>query len=69
MSLLTLVTLANQHSPEIPYNEVIKELHLTNDEDVELWVIRAVSTKLIEAKMDQSRKVVLVTYVHFFMKL
>jgi hypothetical protein len=45
---------------------VIKELHLTSDEDVELWVIRAVSSKLIEAKMDQSRKVVLVMYVHFF---
>jgi translation initiation factor 3 subunit M len=61
MSLLSLITLANQYTSEIPYRDVIKELQLANDEEVEQWVIRAVGANLMEAKLDQSRKVITVT--------
>lgn len=56
--LLSLVSLAGEHE-EIPYSAVASTLNISEDE-VEQWVIRAVSSGLMEAKMDQLRKVVLV---------
>ena len=58
MCLLSLVSLAGEHE-EIPYGAVASTLGIQEDE-VEKWVIRAVSSGLMEAKMDQLRKVVLV---------
>mmetsp|Transcript_27221 Transcript_27221/g.57806 ORF Transcript_27221/g.57806 Transcript_27221/m.57806 type:complete len:451 (-) Transcript_27221:176-1528(-) len=58
MCLLSLVSLAGEHE-EIPYGAVASTLNVSED-DVERWVIRAVSSGLMEAKMDQLRRVVLV---------
>ncbi|KAL7530347.1 hypothetical protein ACHAXR_003438 [Thalassiosira sp. AJA248-18] len=58
MCLLSLVSLAGEHE-EIPYSAIASTLNIPEDE-VEQWVIRAVSSGLMEAKMDQLRKVVLV---------
>lgn len=58
MCLLSLVSLAGEHE-EIPYSAIASTLNIQEDE-VEQWVIRAVSSGLMEAKMDQLRKVVLV---------
>eukprot|EP00579_Thalassiosira_antarctica_P008640 CAMPEP_0201884726 /NCGR_PEP_ID=MMETSP0902-20130614/17520_1 /ASSEMBLY_ACC=CAM_ASM_000551 /TAXON_ID=420261 /ORGANISM="Thalassiosira antarctica, Strain CCMP982" /LENGTH=448 /DNA_ID=CAMNT_0048413733 /DNA_START=139 /DNA_END=1485 /DNA_ORIENTATION=+ len=58
MCLLSLVSLAGEHE-EIPYSAIASTLNVPED-NVEQWVIRAVSSGLMEAKMDQLRKVVLV---------
>lgn len=58
MSLLSLVSLAGEHE-EIPYGAIAATLNVREDE-VERWVIRAVSSGLMDAKMDQLRRVVLV---------
>ena len=58
MCLLSLVSLAGEHE-EIPYSAIASTLNIPED-NVEQWVIRAVSSGLMEAKMDQLRKVVLV---------
>ncbi len=58
MCLLSLVSLAGEHE-EIPYGAIATTLNIP-EEEVEHWVIRAVSSGLMEAKMDQLRKVVLV---------
>jgi translation initiation factor 3 subunit M len=58
MCLLSLVSLASEHE-EIPYGAIATTLNVSEDE-VERWVIRAVSSGLIDAKMDQLRRVVIV---------
>lgn len=58
MSLLSLVSLAGEHE-EIPYSEIASTLSVEED-DVEKWVIAAVASGLMEAKMDQLSKVVIV---------
>jgi len=58
MCLLSLVSLAGEHE-EIPYSAIASTLNI-DENDVERWVIRAVSSGLMEAKMDQLRSVVLV---------
>ena len=58
MCLLSLVSLASEHE-EIPYSAIASTLSI-NEDEVEQWVIKAVSSGLMEAKMDQLRKVVLV---------
>ncbi|EJK53330.1 hypothetical protein THAOC_27256, partial [Thalassiosira oceanica] len=44
---------------EIPYSEIASTLSVEED-DVEKWVIAAVASGLMEAKMDQLSKVVIV---------
>eukprot|EP00850_Spirogloea_muscicola_P019612 SM000195S05259 [mRNA] locus=s195:3038:5010:- [translate_table: standard] len=63
MRLLSLTALANsaQHN-EIPYSLIRQNLQL-DDGDVEVWVVRAIAAKLIEAKMDQMREVAVIKYV------
>jgi translation initiation factor 3 subunit M len=56
--LLTLATLANQHD-EIPFSAISQGLAI-GENDVESWVILAISTNILEAKMDQLRRVVVV---------
>mmetsp|Transcript_16068 Transcript_16068/g.19620 ORF Transcript_16068/g.19620 Transcript_16068/m.19620 type:complete len:439 (+) Transcript_16068:217-1533(+) len=58
MRLLSLCSLATEHE-EIPYDAIAKTLQV-NEDDVESWVIDAVSSGLLSAKMDQLEKVVLV---------
>jgi len=59
MRLLSLATLgaANQ---EIPYSLIAKTLQLEESE-VETWVITAMSEEVLDAKMDQLRKVVTIS--------
>jgi len=34
-----------------------------NDDEVELWVVKAITSKLIDCKMDQMNQVIVVRYV------
>jgi len=58
MRLLSLVSLAGEHE-EIPYSAIATTLDVPEDQ-VETWVISGVGSGLMEAKMDQLLKVVLV---------
>jgi len=64
MRILSLCTLASEHE-EIPYSVIAETLQLAvpaseNDTQVESWVIAAVSSGLLEAKMDQLARTVMV---------
>lgn len=56
--ILSLCSLAAEHE-EIPYNVVANTLQ-TESSDVEKWVIAAVSSGLLSAKMDQLQEQVIV---------
>lgn len=58
MRLLSLCSLASEHE-EIPYAAIASSLTIEPDE-VEKWVVDAVSSGLISAKMDQLQRVVMV---------
>lgn len=58
MRILSLCSLATEHE-EIPYGVVADTLHTTPG-DVEKWVIAAVSSGLLSAKMDQLQQKVMV---------
>lgn len=58
MRILSLCSLAAEHE-EIPY-EVVASTLQTSSEDVEKWVIAAVSSGLLSAKMDQLENKVVV---------
>lgn len=60
MRVLSLCSLAADHGDEIPYAAVAEALDVPEDGDVESWVIAAVASGLLEAKMDQLRKTVVV---------
>ena len=59
MRILSLCSLAAEHE-EIPYSVVAKTLLLPNEDEVESWVIAAVSSGLLSAKMDQLQHKVMV---------
>eukprot|EP00555_Chaetoceros_dichaeta_P007758 CAMPEP_0198259510 /NCGR_PEP_ID=MMETSP1447-20131203/8681_1 /TAXON_ID=420782 /ORGANISM="Chaetoceros dichaeta, Strain CCMP1751" /LENGTH=158 /DNA_ID=CAMNT_0043946919 /DNA_START=18 /DNA_END=494 /DNA_ORIENTATION=+ len=58
MRLLSLCSLATEHE-EIPYDAIATTLQI-DEADVEQWVIAAVSSGLLSAKMDQLQRVVMV---------
>ncbi|VVA96141.1 unnamed protein product [Arabis nemorensis] len=60
MRLLSLVDLASDESGKIPYTS-IKDTLQVNAEEVELWIVKAISAKLIDCKMDQMNQVVVVS--------
>jgi len=60
MRLLSLAALAKEKEGEVSYARVSEVLRVDAAE-VEAWVVRAISAKLVEAKMDQLREVVQVT--------
>ncbi|XP_024642034.2 eukaryotic translation initiation factor 3 subunit M isoform X1 [Medicago truncatula] len=62
MRLMSLVDLSADGSGQIPY-ELIRDTLQINDDEVELWVFKAITAKLIDCKMDQMNQVVLVRYV------
>eukprot|EP00959_Pyramimonas_sp_CCMP1952_P002231 46274-Pyramimonas_sp.AAC.1 len=58
MRLMSLAALASEsQSGEIPY-ALVKDTLQINDDEVETWVVRAISLKLLEAKIDQLREMV-----------
>jgi translation initiation factor 3 subunit M len=60
MRLMSLTGLASKGSGEITYAVVREALKITDDE-VEYWIVRAIGLKLLEAKMDQLRQVVIIS--------
>uniref|UniRef100_A0A2P2MDL5 Eukaryotic translation initiation factor 3 subunit M n=3 Tax=Rhizophora mucronata TaxID=61149 RepID=A0A2P2MDL5_RHIMU len=61
MRLMSLVDLASNASGRIPYAVITDTLRI-NDDEVELWVVKAITSKLIQCKMDQINQVVLVSF-------
>lgn len=61
MRLLSLASLGAE-SNEVPYALIAQTLQIP-EEDVEMWIIDAVSAKLIEAKLNQVKRVANVRYV------
>lgn len=57
--ILSLCSLAAEHE-EIPYSTIAQTLQLPSEDDVESWVIAAVSSGLLVAKMDQLEQKVMV---------
>ncbi|WZY83208.1 hypothetical protein YC2023_029592 [Brassica napus] len=60
MRLLSLVDLASDESGKIPYTS-IKDTLQVKEEEVELWIVKAITAKLIDCKMDQMNQVVIVS--------
>ncbi|CAN1322588.1 Eukaryotic translation initiation factor 3 subunit M [Linum perenne] len=59
MRLMSLVDLASTPSRKIPY-ALIKDTLQVDDDEVEIWVVKAITAKLIDCKIDQMNEVVLV---------
>lgn len=59
MKILSLCTLASEHE-EIPYAVISDTLQLPDTAQVETWVIAAVNSGLLQAKMDQLAQKVMV---------
>ncbi|XP_021297513.1 eukaryotic translation initiation factor 3 subunit M-like [Herrania umbratica] len=60
MRLMSLVDLGCNESGQIPY-ALVKDTLRINDDEVELWVVKAITAKLIDCKMDQMNQVVVVS--------
>ncbi|XVE83666.1 hypothetical protein DITRI_Ditri16bG0105000 [Diplodiscus trichospermus] len=60
MRLMSLVDLGSNESGRIPYILINDTLRI-NDDEVELWVVKAITAKLIDCKMDQMNQVVIVS--------
>ncbi|CAL5372316.1 unnamed protein product [Camellia sinensis] len=60
MRLMSLVDLASSESGQISY-ELIKDTLRINDDEVEMWVVKAITAKLIDCKMDQMNQIVIVS--------
>lgn len=60
MRLISLVDLGSDESGRIPYS-LIRDTLQINDEGVELWVVKAITAKLMDCKMDQMNQVVIVS--------
>lgn len=59
MRLMSLADLASKLG-EIPYSVIKDTLRVPYDE-VEYWIVRGISSKLLDAKMDQMRQVVIIS--------
>jgi len=60
LRLLSLASLAAENT-EIPYDLIATTLKLSGDREVEMWVIKGYRAGLVQAKMDQTRRVVIVS--------
>ncbi|CAN6574621.1 unnamed protein product [Malus baccata var. baccata] len=60
MRLISLMDLGSDESGRIPYG-VIRDTLKINDDEVELWVVKAITAKLMDCKMDQMNQVVIVS--------
>ncbi|KAM0958440.1 hypothetical protein ACFX2C_023731 [Malus domestica] len=60
MRLISLMDLGSDESGRIPYG-AIKDTLQINDDEVELWVVKAITAKLMDCKMDQMNQVVIVS--------
>lgn len=60
MRLMSLLDLGSDESGQIPY-AIIRDTLQINDDEVESWIVKAISAKLMECKMDQMNEVVIVS--------
>lgn len=60
MRLMSLVDLASTESGQVPY-ALIKDTLRINDNEVEHWIVKAIAAKLLDCKMDQMNRVVIVS--------
>ncbi|XP_072983351.1 uncharacterized protein [Typha latifolia] len=60
MRLMSLLDLSSNRSGEIPYSLIKDTLRIT-DEEVEYWVVKAITSKLLDCKMDQMNQMVIVS--------
>ncbi|XP_008805161.1 eukaryotic translation initiation factor 3 subunit M-like [Phoenix dactylifera] len=60
MRLMSLLDFRSNDSGEIPYS-VIKDTLRITDEEVEYWVVKAITSKLLDCKMDQMNQIVIVS--------
>ncbi|XP_062009768.1 uncharacterized protein LOC133726268 [Rosa rugosa] len=60
MRLISLMDLGSDESGQIPYS-LIRDTLQINDDEVEPWVVKAITAKLLDCKMDQMNEVVIVT--------
>ncbi|GMP28641.1 hypothetical protein CsSME_00004106 [Camellia sinensis var. sinensis] len=60
MRLMSLVDLASAESGQISY-PLIKDTLQVNDDEVEMWVAKAITAKLIDCKIDQMNQIVIVS--------
>ncbi|KAL6011168.1 hypothetical protein ACLOJK_001612 [Asimina triloba] len=60
MRLMSLADLSSNCSGEIPYS-LIKDTLRVKDEEVEFWVVKAITAKLLDCKMDQMNEIVIVS--------
>lgn len=60
MRLMSLADLGSNNSGEIPYALIKDTLRVTDDE-VELWIVKAITAKLLDCKMDQMNQTVIVS--------
>ncbi|KAI3713127.1 hypothetical protein L1987_71699 [Smallanthus sonchifolius] len=61
MRLMSIVDLASNESGQIPYS-LIKDTLKIEDDEVEPWVVKAITTKLVDCKMDQMNQVIRVSH-------
>ncbi|KAG1347778.1 eukaryotic translation initiation factor 3 subunit M [Cocos nucifera] len=60
MRLMSLLDLSSNESGEIPYS-VIKDTLRITDEEVEYWVVKAITSKLLDCKVDQMNEIVVMS--------
>lgn len=60
MRLMSLVDLASGESGQIPYS-LIRETLRIDDSEVESWVVKAITVKLMDCKIDQMNEIVIVS--------
>ncbi|KAJ6804703.1 eukaryotic translation initiation factor 3 subunit M-like [Iris pallida] len=59
MRLMSLVDLSSTDSGEIPYSLIKETLGITEDE-VEYWVVKAITSKILDCRIDQMNQIVIV---------
>ncbi|KAM3354909.1 hypothetical protein ACQJBY_025582 [Aegilops geniculata] len=60
MRLMCLLDLSGHCSGEIPYSAITKALEI-NDDEVEYWIVKAISSKILDCKVDQLNQLVIVS--------
>ncbi|XP_073041047.1 uncharacterized protein [Primulina eburnea] len=68
MRLLSLVDLSTDESCHVPYS-VIKDTLKIESNEVEPWVVKAITAKLMDCRIDQMNQVVIVRYVIYLLDL
>lgn len=60
MRLMSLLDLSSRCAGEIPYHAIIDALKI-NDDEVEYWIVKAISCKILDCKVDQLNQVIIVS--------